>query len=364
MHSLTLIAIAAGACTLFSSSTFAGEKRASSKSASTAAAATSGAQLSALINSAAYSPADKDALIGGLRVAAPFGSTTALAAHVSQQTIDLQIKKSSSDLQRSIQLVFDVAKCIEQNRQEFLASPDFQRLPSSERSSVASHLEPIANEYSVRALETLFAANGRTINVPANVTRSASDADYQQVLFLTARVLQQSNGSLANTTPAKRVETAPPAETISAPDVAPAVEAAVAAPVAAVEAPISSPAPEIAAPAVKAEPAVAVAPVAAPAPEVTPTPVAPTTTPAAVAPALATETYTLKAGDSLAYVARLKKVSIPALLEANPGLAPNQMRVGQIISIPSAAPTATPPARREATGDKNTAMLTPRGTGQ
>lgn len=355
---------------MLSTSTLAAGKRSSRESTSTAVAASSSTQLSALIDSADYAPADKEALIAGLRVAAPFGSTRDVAAHVSQQTIDLQVKKSSSDLQHSIGLIFDVAKCLEQNRQEFIASPDFQRLPSKERSSVSSHLETIAEQYSARALETLFAANGRTINVPANVSRSASDPDYQQLLVLTARVLQQSKTDVA-ATPAKRV--VPPAETSPAP----AAEVAVSAPVApVVEAPVSTPAPKTAAPAMTAkpavvaapEPAVAVTPVVTPAPEVTPASTvapapAPVTAPAVAAPAPATETYTLKSGDSLAFVARLKKVSIQALLEANPDLTPSHMRVGQTLVIPSGASTAAP-ARRDVTGDKNTAMLTPRSTGQ
>jgi LysM repeat protein len=393
MHSRAFIALAVGTCTLLSTPTFAGEKLPPSEAASAAVASSSGSQLSAVIDAAPYAPADKEALIAGLRVAAPFGSSHDVAAPVSQQTIDLQIKKSSADLQRSIALIFDVAKCLDQNRREFLASPDFKRLPSGERSKVAAHLETIADQYSAGALETLFAASGRAISVPANVPRSADNPDYQQLLILTARVIQESKTEVAAAAPtapaapSKRVVTAPPAESAAAP-VAPAEAAVTAPPAPAIEAPAATPvvapapapAPVVAEkPAVTAapipvpapEPVVAVAPVAAPAPVTAPAPApvaAPTPAPApAPVPVVATpaptgETYTLKPGDSLAYVARLKKVSIQALLEANPDLAPRQMRVGQTLVIPSAASTPAPAAKREATGDKTTAMLTPRST--
>jgi LysM repeat protein len=86
--------------------------------------------------------------------------------------------------------------------------------------------------------------------------------------------------------------------------------------------------------------------------------------PAAPVVSTSTVTYTLKSGDSLAYVAKVKKVSIQALLDANPGLVPTRMRIGQTLVIPSATPIVSSPAPQAISGDKNTAMVTPSNTVQ
>ena len=53
-----------------------------------------------------------------------------------------------------------------------------------------------------------------------------------------------------------------------------------------------------------------------------------------VQPLLAEKHYTVKEGDSLALIARVHKVSTGAIIEANPGLNPIRMRVGQVIVVP------------------------------
>ena len=48
--------------------------------------------------------------------------------------------------------------------------------------------------------------------------------------------------------------------------------------------------------------------------------------------------YTIRAGDTLFAIARRFNVSVDDLLEANPGIDPRSLRVGQIICIPAAVP--------------------------
>lgn len=53
--------------------------------------------------------------------------------------------------------------------------------------------------------------------------------------------------------------------------------------------------------------------------------------------------YTIRAGDTLFAIARRFRVSLDDLLEANPGIDPQNLRVGQIICIPLAVPPVTCP---------------------
>ncbi len=75
-----------------------------------------------------------------------------------------------------------------------------------------------------------------------------------------------------------------------------------------------------------------------PAPAVTSPPAV--TEPTAVQPPAATTTdYTIVAGDTLTTIARKFHVSLKALTDANPGIEPTRLKVGQTIHIP--APTTT-----------------------
>ena len=53
--------------------------------------------------------------------------------------------------------------------------------------------------------------------------------------------------------------------------------------------------------------------------------------------------YTIRAGDTLYAIARQFNVSLDDLLEANPGIEPFQLQVGQVICIPVATPPAACP---------------------
>lgn len=46
------------------------------------------------------------------------------------------------------------------------------------------------------------------------------------------------------------------------------------------------------------------------------------------------DTYTVKSGDTLVDIARRKNLSVPALLDANPDIDPNLIRVGQKLNLP------------------------------
>jgi len=62
--------------------------------------------------------------------------------------------------------------------------------------------------------------------------------------------------------------------------------------------------------------------------------------PVATPPSVATE-YTISSGDKLSTLARKFHVSVKALMEANPGIQPTRLKVGQKINIP--APTSATP---------------------
>lgn len=55
--------------------------------------------------------------------------------------------------------------------------------------------------------------------------------------------------------------------------------------------------------------------------------------------------YTIRAGDTLANVAGFFNISLDDLIEANPGIDPYRLQIGQIICIPLAVPPVTCPHR-------------------
>lgn len=67
-----------------------------------------------------------------------------------------------------------------------------------------------------------------------------------------------------------------------------------------------------------------------------PAPTATTTTDDSSAEASREETYTIEAGDTLNKVAAKLDVSLQTLLDANPGVDPRRLRIGQVINVPSA----------------------------
>ena len=53
--------------------------------------------------------------------------------------------------------------------------------------------------------------------------------------------------------------------------------------------------------------------------------------------------YTIKSGDTLFKLAQRYNTTVEAITKINPGINPNNLRVGQIICIPGTAPGPTPP---------------------
>lgn len=83
----------------------------------------------------------------------------------------------------------------------------------------------------------------------------------------------------------------------------------------------------------------------APVPPPAPAPVAPPPPPAPVAPPVATQDYTVVKGDILATIAKKNNVTVKALEEANPGVDPKKLQIGQKLHIPAAsAPMTAAPA--------------------
>jgi LysM repeat protein len=84
-------------------------------------------------------------------------------------------------------------------------------------------------------------------------------------------------------------------------------------------------------------------------PETTSTPPVVATAPVApveqvappVAPVGSTE-YTIVKGDTLATIAKKSHVSVKALTDANPGLVPTKLKIGQKVQIPAAAASSAP----------------------
>ena len=92
-------------------------------------------------------------------------------------------------------------------------------------------------------------------------------------------------------------------------------------------------------------PVVVTAPVAPTTPEVTP-PSAPPSAP----PAGATE-YAIAKGDYLEKIAKNFHVTVKAILEANPGIEPTKLKIGQKIHIPAAVAPTTSAATGAASGE-------------
>jgi LysM repeat protein len=91
-------------------------------------------------------------------------------------------------------------------------------------------------------------------------------------------------------------------------------------------------------------------------PPVTPTVTTATPVPPPENPGAATD-YVVKSGDTFSHIASNKKVTVKALIEANPGVEPTKLQIGQKLHIPApAAPTmqiasAGAPATDLHTGD-------------
>ncbi len=51
--------------------------------------------------------------------------------------------------------------------------------------------------------------------------------------------------------------------------------------------------------------------------------------------------YVIQPGDTLYSIARRLEVSLSRIIEANPGIDPNRLRIGQIICIPACPPNHT-----------------------
>ncbi|HET6845997.1 MAG TPA: LysM peptidoglycan-binding domain-containing protein, partial [Anaerolineales bacterium] len=58
------------------------------------------------------------------------------------------------------------------------------------------------------------------------------------------------------------------------------------------------------------------------------------------APSPTPSTYTIKAGDTLSQIAERARISVDALILANPGLDPNALRVGATLNVPGSAGSA------------------------
>jgi LysM repeat protein len=97
----------------------------------------------------------------------------------------------------------------------------------------------------------------------------------------------------------------------------------------------------------------AVAPVSPVVPPVNPPPVE---IPAPAVPAGATE-YTIVKGDILEKIAKKFHVSVKAITDANPGIEPTKLKIGQKIHIPA----ATAPTAPAATGAASTEVASPSG---
>jgi len=72
-----------------------------------------------------------------------------------------------------------------------------------------------------------------------------------------------------------------------------------------------------------------------------PPPAAPTYTPP---PAPSAEDYTVIKGDTFASIAKKSNVSVKAIVEANPGVDPKKLKIGQKLHVPAATSAPTPTA--------------------
>ena len=198
-----------------------------------------------LVDGASYSSADKESLKKGLSVAIPSVTSNEMSmAHVSQETVDIQIKNLHTNFPAALTLISNVAQCLEDQGKEFVDSKTFQRLPLADRDEVLAYLSEAVEQYRARAYETLLQHKEHFVTVPAAIPQSLTNAQYRELLGMAVKATQE------------------------------------------------------------------------------------------IQPALAEKYYTIKEGDSLAGIARQHKVSSTAIREANPGLNPIRMKVGQIIVVP------------------------------
>ena len=148
-----------------------------------------------LIDAANYAKEDKEALKAGLSVAIPTATTNeGIVAHVSQETVDLQIKKSTGEYTETLAFVSRVAQYIAEKELEFTRSEKFQQIPVTERDSVATYLTEVSEQYRARALETLFARFEKSIAVPEGLTPSVTNSEYRRLLNLAAKAVPPDHG--------------------------------------------------------------------------------------------------------------------------------------------------------------------------
>jgi LysM repeat protein len=76
----------------------------------------------------------------------------------------------------------------------------------------------------------------------------------------------------------------------------------------------------------------------------TPPPAPPPPPPPPAPPEPTTSDYTIVAHDTFATIAKKSGVSVKAIEEANPGVDPKRLKVGQKIHVPAPSATSTPPA--------------------
>ena len=149
---------------------------------------TTSSRLFELIDSAKYSKADKEALKAGLSVAIPGASTNQeIVKPISQETIDIQVKKVPRDYTGSLAFASSVVQCIKEKSSEFTKGDTFQRLSVTDRDLVSAYFEEIAEHYHARVLETLLTLHGRTVSVPAGISASITNAEYRNLLHLAAK---------------------------------------------------------------------------------------------------------------------------------------------------------------------------------
>lgn len=298
-------------------------------------------RLAELIDAANYSKEDKEALKAGLAVALPGAATD----HVSQQTIDIQIKNSGNDFPAAMTLVFNVADYLEGKAHEFANSEAFKRVGASNRKTVTAYLNEVVEQYRARAFEALLNRYDRPVSLPPNVPRTVSNADYRALLDVAvkAALLPYQKLAAAPAVVEKPVTVEKPAAVEKPVVVEKAAEVekpVVTEKIVEVEKIVEKPV--VVEKIVEVEKPVVVE-------KVVEKPVVvekivevekPVTVEKAVIaekPIVAGKKHTLVVGDSIALLARLNKVSPEAIVEANPGLQPTRLQVGQVIIIPSSS---------------------------
>jgi LysM repeat protein len=282
------------------------------------------ARLSQLVDSARYSSADKEALKSGLSVALPGAATE----YVSQKTIDLQAKSSTASFRDAVTLVVNVADHLDAKAHEFTRSDAFQRVDAGNRATVKAFLNDVVEQYRSRAFEALLSRYNRSVSLPANVPKSVENADYRALLDVAvkAALLSPESAAEAPAVVAQPVEAEKPATVAES---AAAEKPVVAEKSAEAEKPVvvekAAEAPVTTENAIET-PVIATKPVEKPA----------TAEKSAQVrkPAPGTD-YALTVGDSIALLARLNKIPPAAIVDANPGLIPTRMHVGQVIVIPT-----------------------------